>query len=586
MSLENCAGESSSSSSPSLLEEEDPGPLAPKPQNTGSTGKEPFSFLGLSHKVLAALECLPFFRTCEWFLAEEKAALQPEVCMDQGGQRTRQAPFLEDLAPPCGFFPYYRSEEDILPSLILPGQGHGGSHDSLPGGKAHEDCCCKLIVRDGCPASTAGSDVTSGSSHSPVSAGCSCDGGLDAPPSRAKALHAPEFVPYYRSPEEELHTSLGPSALLSGRDQDLVENESWHPVLSEGGSCLEHWGVLAGTHGCVPAGNDQYAQGHGVTFFKGRGGQNAPIGTKSPKYGQCKFPCTASVIVGHPLDTVKTRLQAGIGYGSTLSCIRRVYRRESVFGFFKGMSFPLASIAVYNSVVFGVFSNMRRFLGQHHCGEPEAGPRHSLSDLFLASMVAGVVSVGLGGPVDLIKIRLQMQTQPVREANLGLKSRAVAFGEQPVYQGPVHCIVTIVRTEGLAGLYRGASAMLLRDIPGYCLYFIPYVFLSEWITPETDTGPSPCTMLLAGGVAGAISWGTATPMDVVKSRLQADGVYLNKYKGVLDCISQSYQQEGLKVFFRGITVNAVRGFPASAAMFLGYELSLQALRGDHSVTSP
>lgn len=46
---------------------------------------------------------------------------------------------------------------------------------------------------------------------------------------------------------------------------------------------------------------------------------------------------------------------------------------------------------------------------------------------------------------------------------------------------------------------------------------------------------------------GAISWGTATPMDVVKSRIQADGVYLNKYRGVVDCISQSYQQEGFKV---------------------------------------
>ncbi|KAM5169846.1 solute carrier family 25 member 48 isoform 2-T2 [Callospermophilus lateralis] len=310
----------------------------------------------------------------------------------------------------------------------------------------------------------------------------------------------------------------------------------------------------------------------------------------------------ASVIVGHPLDTVKTRLQAGVGYGNTFSCIRTMYKRESVFGFFKGMSFPLASIAVYNSVVFGVFSNTQRFLSQHRCGEPETSPRHSLSDLLLASMVAGVVSVGLGGPVDLIKIRLQMQTQPFREvshpwvtchllspvsvANLRVKSRAAALGEQPAYQGPVHCMATIVRTEGLAGLYRGASAMLLRDIPGYCLYFIPYVFLSEWITPEACAGPSPCAVWLAGGMAGAISWGTATPMDVVKSRLQADGVYLNKYKGVLDCISQSYQQEGLKVFFRGITVNAVRGFPMSAAMFLGYELSLQALRGDQAVTSP
>ncbi|XP_072813154.1 solute carrier family 25 member 48 isoform X2 [Vicugna pacos] len=254
----------------------------------------------------------------------------------------------------------------------------------------------------------------------------------------------------------------------------------------------------------------------------------------------------ASVIVGHPLDTVKARLQAGNGYGSTLSCIRTVYRRESVFGFFKGMSFPLASIAVYNSVVFGVFSNTQRFLSHHRCQEPEAGPHHVLSDLLLASMVAGVVSVGLGAPVDLIKIRLQMQTQPFQEASLGVKPRVAALGEQPAYQGPVHCIATIVRTEGLAGLYRGASAMLLRDVPGYCLYFIPYVFLSDWITPDAHAGPSPCAVWLAGGMAGAISWGTATPMDVVKSRMQADGVYVNKYKGVLDCISQSYQKEGLK----------------------------------------
>ncbi|KAI5178825.1 solute carrier family 25 member 48 isoform X3 [Manis pentadactyla] len=295
---------------------------------------------------------------------------------------------------------------------------------------------------------------------------------------------------------------------------------------------------------------------------------------------------TASVIVGHPLDTVKTRLQAGANNGSTLSCVRALYRRESVFGFFKGMSFPLASIAIYNSVVFGVFSNTQRFLSQHHGREPEASPRRTLPDLLLASMVAGVVSVGLGAPMDLIKIRLQMQTQPFRAANLSLKPRVATHGEQPAYQGPVHCIATIVRTDGLVGLYRGTSAMLLRDVPGYCLYFIPYVFLSEWITQEACAGPSPCAVWLAGGMAGAISWGTATPMDVVKSRLQADGVHLNKYKGVLDCIYQSYQNEGLKVFFRGITVNAVRGFPMSAAMFLGYELSLQVIRGDHTVTSP
>ncbi|XP_025036989.2 solute carrier family 25 member 48 isoform X3 [Pelodiscus sinensis] len=252
-----------------------------------------------------------------------------------------------------------------------------------------------------------------------------------------------------------------------------------------------------------------------------------------------------------------------------------------VAGFFKGMSFPLASIAVYSSVTFGVFSNTKRFISQQRYGDSNHAP--AFSDLLAASMVAGVVSVGIGSPVDLIKIRLQMQTQTFAKANINLKHRVIGF---PAYRGPIHCVSSILRQEGLAGMYRGAGAMLLRDVPGYCLYFIPYAFLCEWITPEGAISPTPSSVWMAGGIAGAISWGTATPMDVVKSRLQADGVYLNKYKGVIDCISQSYHSEGLKVFVRGITVNAVRGFPMSAAMFLGYELSRKALRGEQAATNP
>ncbi|XP_077780667.1 solute carrier family 25 member 48 isoform X2 [Podarcis muralis] len=284
----------------------------------------------------------------------------------------------------------------------------------------------------------------------------------------------------------------------------------------------------------------------------------------------------AAVIVGHPLDTVKTRLQAGQGYGNTFKCVLTVYRNEAVAGFFKGMSFPLVSIAIYNSVVFGVFSNTQRLISQQRYGNSHHPP--SLADLALASMAAGAVSVGIGGPVDLVKIRLQMQTQTFIAANLNLKHRAAGFSVETAYRGPVHCVGMILRQEGLGGLYRGSSAMILRDIPGYCLYFIPYTLLCGWITPDGCLSPSPFSVWMAGGIAGAISWGTATPMDVVKSRLQADGVYWNKYRGVIDCISQSYHSEGLKVFFKGLTVNAVRGFPMSAAMFLGYELSLKALR--------
>uniref|UniRef100_A0A3P8RX20 Solute carrier family 25 member 48 n=1 Tax=Amphiprion percula TaxID=161767 RepID=A0A3P8RX20_AMPPE len=259
----------------------------------------------------------------------------------------------------------------------------------------------------------------------------------------------------------------------------------------------------------------------------------------------------SSVVVGHPLDTVKTRLQAGKGYRSTLHCVLTIYRKETVMGFFKGMSFPLASITLYNSAVFGFFSNTQRLISKYRYGDG----RHpcGMLDLTVASMLTGLMSVGLGAPVDLVKIRLQMQTQTLVAENLHLAGnvssstdiplRSVDIPSQRAYRGPIHCISSILQTEGLQGLYRGAGAMILRDVPGYTLYFIPYTIFCNLLKPDPTSTPHPCSIWLAGGLAGSISWVTATPADVVKSRMQADAQLQRKYKGVLHCIIDSYKTE-------------------------------------------
>nr|XP_029511617.1 solute carrier family 25 member 48-like isoform X3 [Oncorhynchus nerka] len=235
----------------------------------------------------------------------------------------------------------------------------------------------------------------------------------------------------------------------------------------------------------------------------------------------------SSVIVGHPLDTVKTRLQAGKGYKNTLHCVLQIYRKETVAGFFKGLSFPLASITVYNSVVFGFFNNTQRVISKFRHGD-ERQPCGML-DMTLASMLTGLMSVGLGAPVDLVKIRLQMQTLPCLAENLNLAGttgnvngniavRSMTLQGQPTYRGPIHCISSILRTEGIRGLYRGAGAMVLRDVPGYTLYFIPYALFRRWLSSEGRSSPHPCSIWVSGGLAGSISWVTATPADVVLSR--------------------------------------------------------------------
>ncbi|KAM8908949.1 solute carrier family 25 member 48 isoform 3-T3 [Spinachia spinachia] len=279
-------------------------------------------------------------------------------------------------------------------------------------------------------------------------------------------------------------------------------------------------------------------------------------------------------------DASATRLQAGKGYRNSFHCVLTIYRKETVTGFFKGMSFPLASVTVYNSVVFGFFSNTQRLISQYRYGDSRRPC--GMADLTVASMLTGLMSVGLGAPVDLVKIRLQMQTQMVLAENLHLaanvQSGTVDLPARRLYRGPLHCISSILQTEGLQGLYRGAGAMILRDVPGYTLYFIPYTLLCDLLKPDGTNSLHPGSIWLAGGLAGSISWVTATPADVVKSRLQADAQLQRKYKGIVHCIVSSYRAEGAQVFFRGASVNAVRGFPMSATMFLTYELSLQFFR--------
>uniref|UniRef100_S4RJ68 Solute carrier family 25 member 48 n=1 Tax=Petromyzon marinus TaxID=7757 RepID=S4RJ68_PETMA len=282
--------------------------------------------------------------------------------------------------------------------------------------------------------------------------------------------------------------------------------------------------------------------------------------------------------------------------------------RDQALAFFKGMSFPLASIAAYNSLVFGVFSTSRRVLeslrppvgsgvpGSHQHAADAAPTRTPVSELMLASALTGAVSVTVGAPVDLVKIRLQMQTQNLGIAPMMSSLRSMPLppappapralhvaplGLQPcsLYRGPIHCVWLTVSRGGLRGLYRGAGAMLLRDVPGYCTYFVPYVLLCQLFTPSGQPEPSMGAIWVAGGLAGSLSWGLATPFDVVKSRLQADGVVETKYTGAWHCAQHSYRAEGLGVFFRGLTVNLVRGFPMSAAAFLAYEFSLRAIRG-------
>ncbi|XP_034149256.1 solute carrier family 25 member 45 isoform X2 [Esox lucius] len=249
---------------------------------------------------------------------------------------------------------------------------------------------------------------------------------------------------------------------------------------------------------------------------------------------------------GHPMDTVKVRLQTQAKFKGIFDCVARTYTREGIPGFFKGMAFPVLITGISNAAVFGSYSNALDYLTQSQRSDRSQGHPACASAVFAAGCFSG-----------LVQVRLQSQM-----------GRPGIGGDQ--YRGPAHCVTLILREDGPRGLFRGGWALALRDVPCYGLYFLPYEISCRILTEEGQQ-PGTFAVMMAGGVAGVVTWACATPMDVVKARLQMSGAGGRVYQGVLHCMSMSLKEEGIRVFFNGLLLNSLRAFPVNAITFLAFE---------------
>lgn len=188
-----------------------------------------------------------------------------------------------------------------------------------------------------------------------------------------------------------------------------------------------------------------------------------------------------------------------------------------------------------NAIVFGVYGHTQRQLA-----EPDR-----LSAHFLAGASAGLAQTPVSSPIELAKTRLQLMSS-----------------SQNISQGPMQCLRNIYRQEGYRGVFKGMNITFLREGPSYGVYFVTYEVLTRTSSKEPI---STLHMLLAGGLAGTASWVVSYPIDVIKSRIQAEST--NRYSGALDCLKKSVRAEGYTCLFRGLNSTILRAFPTNAATF-------------------
>ncbi len=107
-------------------------------------------------------------------------------------------------------------------------------------------------------------------------------------------------------------------------------------------------------------------------------------------------------------------------------------------------------------------------------------PLGLLLSLSSESLLIFLQQISVMSPGDIVKVRLQCQTE---------SKRGGTNMPKPKYRGPVHCLLSIIKEEGLMGLYRGALPLMLRDGPSYATYFLTYSTICEWLTDSGKKRP-------------------------------------------------------------------------------------------------
>ncbi|KAK0780738.1 carrier protein ymc1 [Friedmanniomyces endolithicus] len=246
-----------------------------------------------------------------------------------------------------------------------------------------------------------------------------------------------------------------------------------------------------------------------------------------------------------------------------------ILKNEGAAAFYKGTLTPLIGIGACVSVQFGAFNYARRaFEARNASHSPLSSPQPlTYTQYYAAGAFAGIANTLLSSPIEHIRIRLQ--TQP--------------HGAGRLYAGPLDCIRQLSRSPNIAlGLYRGTAVTLLREAQAYGFWFLTFEYLMQSdVARNKITRKEVPTWKIAfyGGLAGEALWISSYPFDVVKSKMQTDGLKAGeqRYKSMRDAFAQTYRQEGLGGFWRGIGPTLLRALPVSAGTFATVELVMRMI---------
>ncbi|KAJ7583926.1 mitochondrial tricarboxylate transporter [Mycena floridula] len=260
--------------------------------------------------------------------------------------------------------------------------------------------------------------------------------------------------------------------------------------------------------------------------------------------------------VTYPTEFVKTRSQFGGKRQSPITIIRETLKTQGVTGLYSGCM----ALVIGNALKAGV-----RFVSYDYFKQKLQDPQGKVSAP--RSLVAGL-GAGMMEAIFAVTPSETIKTKLIDDAHR----------PQPQYRGLIHGTVSIVRQEGIFGIYRGLFPVMMRQGANSAVRFTTYNGIKQFVQGTARPGQTlPNTITFGiGAIAGLVTVYTTMPLDVVKTRMQSLDAR-SQYRNSFHCAYRIFTEEGIRRFWTGTTPRLARLVMSGGIVFTVYENVMKTL---------
>ncbi|KRT78680.1 mitochondrial carrier protein [Oryctes borbonicus] len=188
----------------------------------------------------------------------------------------------------------------------------------------------------------------------------------------------------------------------------------------------------------------------------------------------------------------------------------------------------------------------------------------SQSDYAVAGAVSGFVTRAVCQPLDVLKIRLQLQVEPISQTSISK------------YRSILQACILIRNEEGIRSFWKGhVPAQLLSIVYGGVQFWSFETLCRKANTFNLAKSYTPLVNFSSGFVAGSLATLLSFPFDVIRTRLVAQSEKYKAYNGIINAFVKIYKSEGFPVYFRGLTPTIIQVAPHAGIQFMCYKIFAQ-----------